>query len=152
MSVDERLQAIEENVEKLTEPEHQCIFCIDRNKHNFWHFTEVTDPLIKEYFAKKGLTECNHDEMDEPSIWFADFVACSLLGYVFDNYLERQTDVPFLDECLHKKEIMIPAMRKKIEKELQEFPLEHFDEHTAKIIQAKRDLQPQFIDMFESII
>jgi len=149
MSQEERVTQLEDQTEKLTEPERECFFCIDRTKHNFWHFTEVTDPFIREYFEKDGRMECNHDEMNEASIWFADFVACSLLEYVMGNYLERQTDVEFLDKTLHDETLMIPAMEKEM-KRFNEDPLDIFGkpgEAGYELVKGKREHYPGFIEI-----
>ncbi len=147
MSQEERVTQLEDQTEKLTEPERECFFCIDRDRHNFWHSTTVTDPLIREYFAKDGITECNHDEMNESSIWFADFVACSLLKYVIDNHIERQTDIEFLDKTVRDGTIMIPAMEESMKEHIEEFPLDHFDEDSRPLIKAKHESMPKFIEI-----
>ena len=150
MSQEERITQLEEQPEKLTEPKVECFFCIDRDKHNFWHFTTVTDKLIREHFTKDGIGECNHEEVNESSIWFADFMATSLLGYVFDNHLERQTDVAFLNETVRDGTIMIPAMEKSMIEHIEEFPLEVFGEPgdpSREFIKEKRRHHPSFMKM-----
>jgi len=141
MSTREMIEDIKEE-----KPPVECFFCIDRNKHRFSHFTPLTDKFIREYFAKDGITECNHDEMDEASIWFADFMARSLLQYVMDNYLERQTDEEFKDKTLRNGAIMIPAMQKKMEDQYNEFPLECFGESDRPRMKAQYDKMPKWID------
>ena len=147
MSTEERVERLEEEPKKLTEPKVECFFCIDRTRHNFWHNTTVTDKLIREYFEKDGIVECNHEKITEASIWFADFVASALLHFVIDNHIERQTDVEFLDKTVRNETIMIPAMEKRMKEQLEEFPLEKFDESIRGLIKAKHDLMPRFIEI-----
>ena len=147
MTTEQDIEQIKECIEKPKKPKVECFFCIDRDKHNFWHVTPVTDKLIREYFAKDGIVECNHEEMTEPSIWFADFMAGSLLHFVIDNHIERQTDVEFLDKTVRNGTIMIPAMEKRMKEQLEEFPLEKFDECNRAFIKAKHDAMPVFIKM-----
>ena len=85
--------------------------------------------------------------MNEPSIWFADFMACSLLEYVFENHFERQTDVPFLEKTIRNGTIMIPSMEKRMKIDSEEFPLEHFDEPTRTLMKEKKERFPQFIEI-----
>jgi len=146
MSMEDRITQLEDQAEKLTEPEKQCLFCIDRNKHRFWSVTPITDKLIREYFAKDGIIECNHEEMNEPSIWFADFMAGSLLHYIIDNHIEKQTDEEFKDKTVRDGSIMIPAMEKRMKEQLEEFPLESFAECDRDLIKAKHDMMPFFIE------
>jgi len=151
MTTEEDIEKIKEITDEAEKPKIECLFCIDRNRHNFWHFTEVTDPFIKECFAKDGITECNHDEMNESSIWFADFMAGSLLHYVFDDYLERQTDVEFLNKTVRNGTIMIPAMEKRMKMQFEEFPLEKFNEPTRSLIKEKYNHYPKFIELAKNM-
>jgi len=147
MSVEERLSQLEEEAEKPREVKRECFFCVDREKHNFWHNTTVTDKLIKEAFAKCGVYGCDHKHADETSIWFADFMAGALLTYVIENHNERQTDIEFLDKTVRDEKIMIPAMEYHMKETLEEFPLWKFDEQTRPFIKAKHDRFPTWIQL-----
>jgi len=145
MSQDQRVSELEEKLEP--EIKRECIFCHDRKANNLWHFTEVTDPFIKEFFAREYDTiKCEHDTMAEPTIWLADQLASSLLKYVIANHIERQTDVPFLDKTLRDKSIMIPAFEKQHADNVKQFPLTVFDEYTRRLIKEKRDCYPAFLE------
>jgi len=148
MSLESRVSILEESSNTPKEIERTCFFCVDREKHNFWHNTTVTDRLIREAFAKCGVYHCDHKHADETSIWFADFMAGALLHYVIENHNERQTDLKFLDKTVRDESIMIPAMEKHMKETLEEFPLWKFDEgDNREYIKKKHDRLPAWIEL-----
>jgi len=150
MSQNQRVTEIEEKIVKEG-PKRECIFCIDRERHRFWQFTPIADRFYKEWLAKQGMTKCNHKEANEPTIWLADELACTLLGYVFDNYLERQSDEEFKEKIMRDGSIMIPAFEKEHADKLKEFPLSVFSGYSLWLIKAKRDCYPAFLEEVKSM-
>jgi len=107
---EERLDVLEEQGEKVKRPD-DCIFCHIRTsgfKNSIYH--ELYDQAVREFFAKNGYASCDHMRVGPFSVLFSNFIAASLLNYVFDTNLEKQNDFDFIYKTFQDKEIMLQAI------------------------------------------
>jgi len=113
MSLEERVTEIEENVEELVKPDHGCIFCYEPKMGHKTSTTHIAGfEFVKQALKKNGVTGCNHDELREESIWFADFIYGSLLHEMIDNHNRDQSNPIVIKQVLSNYSIMEKAFDK----------------------------------------
>jgi len=113
MSLEERITEIEENAEELTKPKVECMFCHEpmygektsESYKTAWEF-------VKQDFKKEGVIGCNHEELREETIWFADFVYGSLLHEMISNYNRDQFNLEANQQVIANREVMEKAFDK----------------------------------------
>jgi len=148
MSSEERVSNLEDQAEKLTEPEVECIFCIERlNPRGHSIYTDLADDRTKEYIKQKyGYESCHHDEIDERSIWLANFLSGSLLHQVWDYNLERQNDEEFILKTFNDPKEMHHAIYHYVDVHMKEFP-----NTTDEYVKLLQSYYPKHIEMIKEM-
>ncbi|MCH7647733.1 MAG: hypothetical protein IIA83_03910 [Thaumarchaeota archaeon] len=113
MSLEERVTEIEENSEELLKTDHGCIFCYEPEHGHKTSPTHIAGfEFVKQALKKNGVTGCNHDDLKEESIWFADFIYGSLLHEMISNHNKDQLNPTIIQQILSDYSIMEKAFDK----------------------------------------
>jgi len=148
MSLEERVEELEDHAEELTEPETECIFCYVRiNQRGHSIYTDLADDRTKEYIKQKyGYESCHHDEIDERSIWLANFLSGSLLHQVWDYNLEKQNDEEFILKTFNDPKEMHHAIYHYVDVHMKEFP-----NTTDEYVKLLQSYYPKHIEMIKEM-
>lgn len=149
MSLEERVTEIEENVKELVKPDHGCIFCYEPEHGHKTSETHMAGfEFVKQALKKNGITECNHDELREESIWFADFIYGSLLHEMISNHNRDQNNLVVIKQVLSDYSIMEKAFDKyAIEHtELTQEVYDHCPPEEKELWEYKKSLIPIFCE------
>ena len=132
-----------------TEYKTKCVFCYERQYGLKDSPTSIAGyEFVQEYFRRKGLTGCDHDRVNDPSIWFADFVSGSLLHEMISNHNTDQSNPVVIKQVLSNREIMEKAFDKfAIEKmELLQNVFDYCPPEQKEYWEYKKSLIPIFCE------
>ncbi len=147
MSLEERVTDLEEEPQELKKPKVECIFC---HEPQYGQKTSecriVSFEFFKQVLKKEGVTCCNHDELREQTVWFADFVYGSLLHEMISNHNRDQSKLEVCRKVLSDYSIMEKAFdRFLIEKtELLQRVYDHCEPENKEYWEYRKSLLPIF--------